>query len=66
IPLLMFLGYRFAYDLSLLIKGIKHIYHAIEILLILAFVGWLVFRLSKKIFNGNNINDKKYNKIENK
>lgn len=53
IPLLMFLGYRFAYDISRLIGGMKQIYHAIEILIIISIVSWLVFRLSKKLFNNN-------------
>lgn len=53
IPLLMFLGYRFAYDISKLIGGMKQIYHAIEILIIISIVVWFVFRLSKKVFNNS-------------
>ncbi len=51
IPFLLFLGYRFSYDIAKLTRGIKEIYHSIEILLIATIVIWLVFRLSKKIFN---------------
>lgn len=51
IPFLLFLGYRFSYDITKLTRGIKEIYHSIEILIIVTIVIWLVSRLSKKIFN---------------
>lgn len=51
IPFLLFLGYRFSYDITKLTRGIKEIYHSIEILIIVTIVIWFVFRLSKKIFN---------------
>ncbi|MBU1159887.1 DedA family protein [Patescibacteria group bacterium] len=53
-PLFMFLGYRFSYDISRLIAGIKGIYHFIEIAIILSIVGWLLFSFSKRIFRNNN------------
>jgi membrane protein DedA with SNARE-associated domain len=60
IPFLLFLGYRFSYDIDRLIRGVTHIYHIIEIVIILIIVGWLIFRLSKRIF-GNL--DKKNNLV---
>lgn len=60
IPFLLFLGYRFSYDIDRLIRGATHLYHVIEIVIILIIVGWLVFRLSKRIF-GNL--DKKNNLV---
>lgn len=51
IPLLMFLGYRFAFNISKLIEGMKQIYYAIEILIIISIVSWFIFRVSKKVFN---------------
>lgn len=50
IPFLLFLGYRFSYDIDRLVRGATHLYHLIEIVIILIIVGWLVFRLSKRIF----------------
>ncbi|MBU2109607.1 DedA family protein [Patescibacteria group bacterium] len=55
IPLMLFLGFRFSYDISKLVTDMRQIYHLIEILLIIFIVSWLIFRVSKKIFgNGNN------------
>ncbi|NOY35682.1 MAG: DedA family protein [bacterium] len=54
IPLMLFFGYRLSYDISGLIGGILKIYHAIEILLILSVVFWIVLRLTKKFSNNGN------------
>jgi len=55
IPLMLFLGFRFSYDISKLVTDMRQIYHLIEVLLIIFIVSWLIFRVSKKIFgNGNN------------
>lgn len=54
IPLYLFLGYRFSYDINKLIKGISNIYHSIEIIIIFIIIFWIVFRLSKNLLNGNN------------
>ncbi|MFA4890100.1 MAG: DedA family protein [Candidatus Paceibacterota bacterium] len=53
IPLLMFLGYRFSYDIISFFEDTRRIYHIIEVAIISAIVIWFVFRLSKKIFNNN-------------
>jgi membrane protein DedA with SNARE-associated domain len=50
IPFLLFFGYRFSYDLDRLVRGATRFYHIIEIVIILIIIGWLVFRLSKRIF----------------
>jgi membrane protein DedA with SNARE-associated domain len=57
IPFLLFLGYRFSYDIDRLVRGAMRLYHVIEIVIILIIVGWLVFRLSKRIFG--NLDKKK-------
>ncbi|MEK7576028.1 MAG: DedA family protein [Patescibacteria group bacterium] len=54
IPLYLFLGYRFSYDINRLIKGFSYVYHALEIIIILTIIFWVVFRLSKRLLNGNN------------
>lgn len=54
IPFYLFLGYRFSYDIDRLIKGIFHTYHFLEIIIIFIIIFWIVFRLSKKLLNGNN------------
>ena len=54
IPLYLFLGYRFSYDINRLIKGFSHVYHSLEIIIILTIIFWVVFRLSKRLLNGNN------------
>lgn len=51
IPLMLFLGFRFSYDINKLISDMRQIYHLIEILIIISIVSWLIFRLSKKVFN---------------
>jgi len=50
-PAMLFLGYRLSYDISGLVGGILKIYHAVEILLILAAATWVVLRLTKKFSN---------------
>lgn len=57
IPILLFLGYRFSYDIDKLAKDITRFYHAIEIVIILFIVGWFILRLSKEIFNNKNGKD---------
>jgi membrane protein DedA with SNARE-associated domain len=54
IPFYLFLGYRFSYDINRLIKGFSHVYHSLEIIIILTIIFWIVFMLSKKLLNGNN------------
>lgn len=53
IPFLIFLGYRFSYDIIRFFEDTSRIYHAIEVALISAIVVWFVFKLSRKIFNGS-------------
>ena len=53
IPLVMFLGYRFSYDVIRFFEDTRRVYHIIEVILISAFIVWFVFKLSKKIFNSN-------------
>lgn len=50
-PLFLFFGYRFSYDLDILIRGVSRFYHIMEIIIILIIVSWFIFVLSKKIFN---------------
>ncbi|MBI4691833.1 MAG: DedA family protein [Candidatus Terrybacteria bacterium] len=57
IPLLVFFGYRFSYNIDRWIHNTPKIYHIIEIAIIAAIVVWFIFRLSKKIFN-NGVVDK--------
>lgn len=52
IPLVMFLGYRFSYDIIRFFEDTRRIYHIIEVVIISAIIIWFVFKLSKKIFNG--------------
>ncbi len=52
LPFLIFIGYRFSYDLARLTEDISRIYHMVEIAIILAIVGWFVFRLSRKVLAG--------------
>jgi membrane protein DedA with SNARE-associated domain len=53
IPLMMFLGYRFSYDIIRFFEDTRRVYHIIEVILISAIIIWFVFKLSKKIFNSN-------------
>ncbi len=58
IPFIIFLGYRFSYDISRLIKNFKHFYHAIDGALILIIAGWFIFRFSKTFFNNKPLDKK--------
>lgn len=53
VPLMMFLGFRFSYDIIRFFEDTRRTYHIIEVVIISAIVVWFVFRLSKKIFNSN-------------
>ena len=52
-PLLMFLGFRFSYDIIKFFEDTRRIYHIVEVVIISTIVIWFVFKLSKKIFNSN-------------
>ena len=52
IPIMMFLGFRFSYDIIKFFEDTRRIYHIIEVVIISAIIIWFVFKLSKKIFNG--------------
>lgn len=60
IPFLMFLGYRFSYDIIRFFEDTKRIYHIIEVVIISMIIVWFVFKLSKKIFNNKPGDDKEY------
>ncbi len=69
IPLMLFFGYRLSYDIAGLIDGMLKVYHAIEILLILSVVGWIVLRISKRMTkngDGGASVDKREKECENK
>lgn len=44
IPFLLFLGYRFAYDISRFIENASRFYHIIEVIIICTIVVWLIRR----------------------
>lgn len=53
-PLMIFLGYRFSYDIDKISSGMTKFYHFIEVAIITFIVVWVIFKLSKRIFNINN------------
>lgn len=54
IPVLLFLGYRFSYDIARISEGMTKTYHAIEVVIIVSIIVWFFFTLSKKILNNGN------------
>lgn len=54
IPVLLFLGYRFSYDIARITDGMTKTYHAIEVVIIVSIIVWFFFALSKKILNNGN------------
>ncbi len=54
IPILLFLGYRFSYDIARITDGVTKTYHAIEVVIIVSIIVWFFFALSKKILNNGN------------
>ncbi len=58
IPLLLFLGYRFSYDMARITDGMTKTYHAIEVVIIVSIIVWFAFNLSKRMLgNGNSGTD---------
>lgn len=56
VPLLIFLGYRFSYNIDRWVHDMTRVYHIIEIAIIATIIAWFVFKISKRIFtNGSNV-----------
>ena len=59
IPLFLFFGYRFSYDILRFFEDTRRVYHIVEVMIISSIVVWFAFKLSRKIFNNKNMeNDK--------